>query len=185
MEPHGFLYEKTTVGVLGTLGAWHYRAPHYGLHHLEALVRGFAPDLLCAEINRADWEAGRLAPLPLEYRECLVPLCRELGIIVVPVGDRWLGLSLSKPGPPSPLRLALPLGAGPRWMNSAAADRYHRAWAWLCPGSGQANRELVARILEAVRRDPGRRVLVTVQVERRYAVMDELRQADEVTLASI
>jgi len=175
MEPHGFLREKTTVGVLGTVGAWHRLAPVYSLRRLGVLVRGFVPDLLCAEVNRADWEASHLTPFPPEYRECLVPLCRELGVIVVPVGDRWRGL-------PSPLRLALPLGAGPRWVNSAVADRWHWAWAQLWSGAGQANRELVARILEAVRRDPGRRVLVAVRMERRYTVVGGLRQADEVTL---
>jgi hypothetical protein len=175
MEYDGFLPERTPVGVLGTVGAWHRWAPGYSLHHLEALVRCFAPDLLCAEINRADWEASRSATFPPEYRDRLVPLCQELGVIVVPVGDRWRGL-------PSPLRLALPLRAGSGWVNSATADRWHRAWARLYPGSRQANRELVARILEAVHRDPGRRVLVTVRVERRYAVVDGLRQADEVTL---
>jgi len=178
MTPHRSLPEKTPVGVLGTVGAWHRRAPRYGLRHLEALVRGFAPDLLCAEVNRADWEAGCLAALPPEYRECLVPLCRELGVIVVPVGDRWRGL-------PSPLRLALPLGLVPRWLNSAAADRWHRTWAQICLGSGQTNRKLVAHILEAVRRDPGRRVLVTVRMERRYVVIDGLCQADEVALVPV
>ena len=105
-------------------------------------------------------------------------LCRELGIIVVPVGDRWRGL-------PSPLLLALTLGVGPRWMNSAAADRWHRAWARAYSGSGQANRKLVAHILETVRRDPGRRVLVTIRMERRYAVIDGLCQADEVALVPV
>jgi hypothetical protein len=178
MGLHGFLPEKTPVGVLGTVGAWHRRAPGYSLRRLEALVRGFAPDLLCAEINRADWEAGRAAAFPPEYHECLVPLCRELGVIVVPVSDRWRG-------PLSPLRLALPLGAGPRWVNSATADRWHRAWSRACTDSGRANRELVAHVLEAVRRDPGRRVLVTVRMERRYAVVDGLRPADEVTLVPV
>jgi len=165
----------TPVGVLGTAGAWHRWAPCYRLRHLEALVRGFAPDLLCAEVSRADWEAGRLAALPLEYRECLTPLCRELGAVVVPVGDRWQGL-------PSPLRLALLLGAGPRWVNGAAADRCHRSWTRLYPCSQRADQDLVAHILEAVRRDPGRRVLVTVRMERRHAVVDGLRTADGVTL---
>ena len=178
MDLHERLPKKTPVGVLGTVGTWHRRAPGYSLRHLEALVRGFAPDLLCAEINRADWEAGHLAALSPEYRECLVPLCRELGIIVVPVGDRWRGM-------PSPLLLALTLGVGPRWMNSAAADRWHRAWARAYSGSGQANRKLVAHILETVRRDPGRRVLVTVRMERRYAVIDGLCQADEVALVPV
>jgi hypothetical protein len=166
--------EKTPVGVLGTVGAWHCRAPNYNQRHLEALVRGFAPDLLCAEINRTDWEAGHLAALSPEYRECLVPLCRELGIIVVPVGDRWRGL-------PSPLRLALPLGLGPRGMSSTAADLWHRTWARAYSGAGRANRKLLVHILEAVERDPGRRMLVTVRVERWHAVVAGLRQAGEVT----
>jgi hypothetical protein len=167
--------EKTPVGVLGTVGTWHRRAPNYSQRHLETLVRGFAPDLLCAEINRADWEAGHLAALRPEYRECLVPLRRELGVIVVPVGNRWRGL-------PSPLRLALPLGAGARWMNSTATDWWHHTWARAYSGVGRANRKLLAHILEAVQRDPGRRTLVTVRVERRYAVVAGLRQTDEVAL---
>jgi hypothetical protein len=178
MPAYRFLSRWTLVGVLGTAGAWHLWAPRYRLHHLEAVVRTFAPDLLCAEIDRADWEVGRRAALSLEYRECLVPLCRELGIIVVPVGNQWRG-------PPSPLRLALALGAGPRWANSPAVDRWHRAWARLWPGSERANRGLVERTLEAVRRDPGRRVLVTVRVERRYAVVNGLRKAAGITVVSV
>jgi hypothetical protein len=164
--------------MLGTLGAWHRRAPKYGLQDLEALVRGFAPDLLCAEISRADWEAGHVAALPVEYRESLMSVCRELGAVVVPVGAPWRGL-------PSPLRVALAVGAGPRWINSVQADRCHRIWARLWSGSRQANRELVEKILQAVRRDPGRRVLVTVRIERRYAVVQGLCQTDEVRLVPI
>jgi hypothetical protein len=164
--------------MLGTLGAWHRRAPNYGLEELETLVRGFAPDLLCAEISRADWEAGRVAALPVEYRESLMPVCRELGVVIVPVGAPWHG-------PPSPLRVALAVGAGPRWINSVQADRCHRAWALLWPGSGQANRQLVENILQTVRRDPGRRVLVTVRIERRYAVVEGLCQTDEVRLVPV
>lgn len=173
-----FLPEKTQAAVLGTVGAWHHRAPGYRLRHLEALVRAFSPDLLCAEINRLDWEYGHVGKLPPEYRERLVPLCRELRIVVVPVGNGWRE-------PPSPLRLALALGAGLRWVNSATADRWHRAWARLCPGSELANRQLVVRVLQALRQDPGRRVLVTVRLERRYAVADGLRQADDVALVPV
>ena len=171
------LPENTPVGVLGTVGAWHHWAPRYGLRRLEMLVRGFAPELLCTEINRIDWEATRLVRFSPEYRECLVPLCRELSITVVPVGDRWRG-------PPSPLRLTLPLGAGPGWINSPAADHWHRTWAQLQPRLNQANRELVAHILETVQRDPGRRVLVTVRVERRYVVVGRLSRSKKVTLLS-
>lgn len=178
MQPWDSLPETTRVGIIGTLDAWHHRAPSYNLQDLEALARSFAPDLLCAEINRTDWEAGRVESLPVEYLECLVPLCRELGAMIVPVGNRWRGR-------PSPVRLALRLGAGSRWVNSAGADRCHRIWAHLWSGSRQANRQLVEHILEAVRRDPGGWVLVTVWIERRYAVVDRLCQTDKVKLVPV
>jgi hypothetical protein len=178
MDSQGVPFKRTPVGVLGTVGAWHHWASGYSSHHLEVLVRGFAPDLLCAEINRTDWEAGRAVAFPPEYRERLVPLCRDLGVIVVPVGDGWRGL-------PSPLRLALVSGVGPGWVNSVMADRWHRAWARFGPNPEPANRVLLAHILEAVHRDPGRRVLVTVRMERRYAVVDGLCQADEVILVPV
>jgi len=166
---------KTAVAVLATLGTWHRRSSRYTLRHLAALVRGFAPDLLCAEIDRTEWEAGRQSSLSIEYRDCLVPLCRQLAIIVVPVGDRWHG-------PPSPLRLALALGAGPHWVNAPAADRWHRLWSRLGRGTCQADRELLVHTAEALRRDPGRRVLVTVRMERRHAVVSLLRGLQDVTV---
>ena len=132
-------------------------------------------DLLCAEIARAEWEAHDVPSLRPECQDQLVSLCRELGIVIVPVGDCWHGLS-------SPLRLAALLGAGTRFLNSGFADRLHRAWARLGPDPQAANSELVAHILAAVRRDPGRRVLVMVRVERRFAVVDGLCRADEVAL---
>jgi hypothetical protein len=165
--------EKTHVGVLGTAGSWHVLLPRYRLRRLEELVRGFAPDLLCTEINRDDWESQRLEAFPLEYRECLLPLCRQLGAIVVPVGDRW-------PVPPSPLRLAMLFGVSPRWMCRPAALRWQRVWGRLFRGAEQANADMVARILETVRRDPGRRLLVVVRVERCYAVLEGLGQVNEV-----
>jgi len=175
MAIHGLRLIRTPVAVLGMAGAWHRWAPRYKFRHLEALVRRFAPDLLCAEIGRADWEAGRQRALSPEYRECLVPLCRKLGVTIVPVDNHW-------PGPPSPVRLALALGAGPRWLNSTLVDRWHRAWARLWPDATLANQAVVERILEAVQRDPGRRVLAAVRMERRFAVIDGLRGVDEVIL---
>jgi hypothetical protein len=96
-----------------------------------------------------------------------------MGVTVVPVGDHW-------PVSPSPLRLALLLGAGPRWMCRPAVLRWQRAWARLFRGVERANADLVARILEALQRDPGRRVLVVVRVERCYAVLDGLSRVSDV-----
>jgi hypothetical protein len=59
-------------------------------------------------------------------------------------------------------------------VNSAVADRCHRARS-----------RLWSRIFEVVQRDPGWRALVMVRVERRHAVVEGLRHADEVPLVSV
>lgn len=167
MSRHPWI-QDTAIGVVGTVGRWHRWAPGYSLGKVEELVRRFRPDLVCAEILPSDWEAGRMDHFPPEYQGRLIPLCRSLSITIVPVGNRW-------PVPPSPLRLALLLGAGPHWLNSPAADRWHQLWARPWPQAKVANHELVAAIAAAIRRDPGRRVLVTVRWERRYAVAAALK----------
>lgn len=172
---NGHTAGKTLLGILGTAGGWHALLPRCGLRQLEERVRTFAPDLLCAEINRDAWESQRQSAFSLEYRECLLPLCRQLGVVVVPLGGEW-------PVPVSPLRLGLLLGAGPRWMCRPAVLGWQRAWARLFPGVERVNAELVARILEAARRDPGRRLLVAVRIERCYAVVKGLGQEREIEL---
>ena len=94
------------------------------------------------------------------------------------VGDGWFGYT-------SPLRLALLLGAGAALINSATADRFHRVWARLSQYSSREDQALVGRVLQAVRRDPGRRVLVTVRLERRHAVADWLSQVPDLILVSV
>jgi hypothetical protein len=169
---------KSTVGVLGTVGAWHRWARGYSLAQLGEWLRRFQPDLVCADIERCDWETGSQNRLSLDYRACLVPLCRQLGITIVPVGNPW-------PGIPSPLRMVLLVGVAGHWINLAAVDRWHQVWAGLWPGARKADRCMANKVLSALRRDPGRRVLATVRIERRYAVVAALAQNRQVRLVQV
>jgi len=171
----------TPVAVLGTLADFHREPIPYNLGALIRLVRAIHPDLLCLDITSHEWQTRDFARLPLEYREALVPLAGQTDIVVVPVADE-------RPRPEEELRGAR--AAIARKIMSALAYvqcstpspaainegvRHHLAndlYQLLAGLQGKAMREeatlhasrLAANIVRAARRDPGRRVLVVVNV---------------------
>lgn len=192
---------RTRVAVLGTLSDLHRQSAAYDLAVLSRLVRRVEPDLLCAEIGRDHWETRDLARMPLEYREALIPVCRRSDIVLVPVagaGTAWS--SAQGPGRRGPrsalvrllnaqLRLMQRLAATPEAINSGA---FGMACYWMCEliawagGAAtrqawtEANDRLLQNVLAAVRRDPGRRVLVTVDCRRRHLLDRRLRALSEI-----
>jgi len=198
------LTTKSRVAVLGTLAELHQEPIRYNLNALRRLVKELQPDLLCAEIHPNEWQAGDLSQLPPEYREALVPLSRRTDIIIVPVsgsnkrelvaprGQRWLRLRtwivrlLN-----GQLRLMQRLANGPQTINSGGfgllCDGMCSFTAWVCGPEArrawdESNQALLDNILTAVRRDPGRRVLVTVDCRRRHRLEHSLRHIPEVEL---
>ena len=190
--------------MLGTLAELHREPIQYDLKTLRRLVKDLQPDLLCAEIHPDDWQAGELSGLPPEYREALVPLARRTDIIIVPVSgarDRELFVPRgeSLPGLRS---LVVRLLNGQLWLmqrlaNGAGAinsglfgwmcDCLCRFTAWMCGRQAQrswdqANQAIVNNVLAAIQRDPGRRVLVTVNCRRRHRLERALRRLPEVEL---
>lgn len=192
------------MAVLGTLAEMHQEPIKYDLNTLRRLVKDLQPDLLCAEIHPNDWQAGDLSRMPPEYRETLVPLSRRTDIIIVPVsssnereliaprGKQWLGLRtfiirvLN-----GQLRLLQRLANGPRAINSGAfgvlCDGMCSLTAWVCGPEArhawdETNKAMLNNILTAARRDPGRRVLVTVDCRRRHRLEHNLRCVPEVEL---
>ncbi|MHB9144324.1 MAG: hypothetical protein ACYC5Y_03195 [Symbiobacteriia bacterium] len=201
----------TTTGVLGTLGELHDdpRFLHYDLETLAARVRAFRPDVLCAPLSPADLAAYRQSPatsdLPFEYRECLLPLAEAEAIAVAPVDPMTDDLRLLQraaqhdprlTGSDAPARERM-LAAWQRAEMGAMAchDEEAQAAARACHEARQlaapeleqllwqqCNDDMVAGILDVLRENLGRRVLVVVAAEQVYWVREALEQAGGVNL---
>lgn len=195
---------RSRVAVLGTLADLHEASIQYDLKTLRRIVKDLQPDLLCAEIYPDDWQAGDLNKLPPEYRETLIPLSRRTDIIIIPVsgskerslfepkGGSLLGLrSLTAHLLNNQLRWMQKLASSPRAINSGfigqLCDWNCALTAWVCGKQvqrdwEQANQVLLNNILNAIQRDPGRRILITVDCRRRHRLEQELRKHLEMDL---
>lgn len=195
---------KSRMAVIGMLADLHELPAHYDVKALGKLVKDLHPDLLCAEIHLEDWRAGDLSSAPVVYRAALVPQARKADIVIIPIG-----VSNGESGPAAKARRLSGwrssltqflnrlqrwlerLAGGPAGMNSDVFDAicdgmcaFHfrlsglearRAWE-------ETNRGMVTNILAAIRRDPGRRVLVTVDCRRRRWLERQLRLVPGVEL---
>jgi hypothetical protein len=195
---------KTRVAVLGTLADLHRESIHYDLRCLEHLVEKIEPDLLCADIRHDHWENGDLGEASVEYREALVPLAERTNIVIVPVsGPTQCDLITPREGPllglrsfavwvmNAWLRTMQRIASTPEAINSGVfgllCDAMCTIIAWLCGPTTQmmwdeANQQLVNNILAAMQRDPGTRILVTVDCRRRHRLQQRLRQMPEIEL---
>lgn len=195
---------KSRVAVLGTLGEMHLQGSGFDLDTLGRIVADIRPDLLCAEIRPDDWATRDFDGLPPEYRDTLLPLSRRTDMVLVPVaGARSMELIKPRGGRFLAVRSTLVriLNAHLRWMQSggrgvrklnsgawgAVCDRLCSLTARLCGREARrawdaANRALHENVLVAIRRDPGRRVLVTVDCRRRHRLEQNLRADPHVEL---
>lgn len=186
---------RTRLAFLATISDLHRQPVTYDLACLRDLVAQLAPDLLCAEITRAMWEGGDLSQAALEVREALAPVVAATDVVLVPVAPdngRFADFA-----PESGWRQGLvqaidkALQWGQRQANTPEAvngmwfeafchplclltERWwtaemRRAWH-------EQNKQIAANIIQAVRRDPGRRVLVAVQCQRIHKLEPLLKQ---------
>jgi hypothetical protein len=183
---------KTAVAVLGTLADFHREPIPYNLGALLHLVKDLQPDLLCLDMTKEEWAAQDFSALPPEYREALVPLSRQTDIVVVPVADerpspepalqgvraaigRWVKQALAYLQRSAPTPAAINQG-----LRHHLANDLYELLAGLQGGDLRRNAVLHAsrlalNVVEAVRRDPGRRVLVVVNVRYCHYVRRYLR----------
>lgn len=193
--------EGTRVAVLGTLAEFHREPIPYDLTALLRLVTDINPDLLCLDMTLEQWQKQEFGDLPPEYREALLPLAHQTDIVVVPIGggrppekpeaDGWRGkaiqwlrswlatLQRTAPGPDA-------INQG--WRHHLANNLYD-ATRWLAGGDQErATRDhtdhLTGSVLEAARRDPGRRVLVVVNVQHCHIIRERLRQYGDLEVMS-
>ncbi|MFQ5813538.1 MAG: hypothetical protein ACE5I2_10180 [Anaerolineae bacterium] len=179
---------KTRLALLGTLGHLHTEPLRYDLACLRSLVETLEPDLLGVEVEPDAWEQGDLSAASVEVREGLVPAAQRTDTVIVPLaGPSPMELAPPEDGGLARLRARVLQGAdrmltrfqrtadGPEGVNSplfghvceficyleeaAAGDVGRQAWEAI-------NQRILDRLLWAVRRDPGRRMLVAVQCRR-------------------
>ncbi len=182
----------TPVAVLGTLADFHREPIAYNLGALVRLVESLQPDLLCLDMTVEEWAAQDFDGLPPEYREALVPLSQQSDIVVVPVADERPNSEPALQGVRATIggRIRQALAYLQRSAPSPAAInqglRHHTAnglyevLAWLHgrqlrkAAETHAHR-LAWNVVQAVRRDPGRRVLVVVNVRYCHYLRRNLR----------
>ena len=190
------------VAILGILADLHGEAVQYDLKPLRQLILGIQPDLICAEIQWVDWLSGNLAAAPCAIRETIVPLCRRTNMVIIPVGgsafkelgipttDRFLKAQVIR-ALNGLQRISWEVINHPAAINSAAYSVWCNltcaAEMNLCGQKAkkvwqEENDTILNNILETLTRDPGRRVLVTVDCRRRQWLMKQLAQTPQVDL---
>lgn len=188
---------RTPVAVLGTLAEFHRHPIPYDLAALVRLVRALRPDLLCLEMTPEQWSRREFSDLPPEYRDALLPLAQQTDIVVVPIaGDRpppeptassWRGsvivllrrllafVQRTAPGPAA-------LNEGP--LHHMADGLYGLIARLSGPEAVRAWRahtdHLVAQVLSVARRDPGRRILVVVNLRHCHHIRPALRRHPQI-----
>jgi hypothetical protein len=189
--------QPTRVAVLGTLAEFHREPIPYDLKALVQLVSQLNPDFLCLEMTPQQWHDQDYGDLPPEYREALLPLAYQTDMVVVPIAEanppqeptasgwqgrliEWLRRGLVAIQRSAPNATAVNQG----WRHDLANVFYHQI-ARLAGGKIErewdAHRAHMARqVLEIVRRDPGRRVLVVVNVRHCHHLRPALRQYPDI-----
>jgi hypothetical protein len=192
----------TRLALLATISDLHRLPVAYDLACLRALVASLAPDLLCAEVTREMWEGGDLTGAALEVREALAPTVAATYTVLVPVApsnDRfddfapdsgWRGRLVGDLD--RALRWGQRRAGSPEAVNGPLFEAFCHPLCLLTELSWSAeqrsaweqqNRAIAANIIAAVRRDPGRRVLVAVQCQRIHKLVPLLkRQLNDVQL---
>ncbi len=183
--------QRTRVAVVGTLAEFHREPIPYNLGALVQLVSELRPDLLCLDLTPEKWQRGDFDGLPPEYREALLPLSHQTDIVVVPIagqhppaepsGEGWRGRAIAvlrrwlaylQRTAPNPAAVV----EGPRHH---LADLLYEAMAWLAGAetyrAWKAHTDYLSRqVLEVARRDPGRRILVAVNLRHCHHIRPAL-----------
>ena len=192
---------RTRLAVLGTLSDLHRQPIAYDLNCLRALVADLAPDLLCAEITREAWEGGDLSAAAVEVREALAPVVAATDIVLVPVLPTPTHYADFTPATGWRRDVARAFNRALRWgqreadrpeaVNGAIFGAFCHTLCALTEMMRTAedraaweaqNETLAENIVQAVRRDRGRRVLVAVQCQRKHWLAARLRRRADVEL---
>lgn len=179
----------------------HTQPIQYNLAALVGIVDQLAPDFLCVELPRNDWEIACLGQAPVEVRRGLLPSAELSDVVIVPVAPdaRQFNDFAPKSGWRAGLarRLAHLMQTAQRVANKAEAVHaipFQSVCHTLCLLSEMSwdadarkawhaqNQAMLDNILQIARCDPGRRILVTVQCQRVHWLEPRLKRAPDIEL---
>jgi hypothetical protein len=190
--------QRTRLAILGTLSDLHCEPLPYDIAALRHLIIELAPEILCAEITTGTWETGDLTSAEVEVREALAPVVAVTDTVLVPIspskhqfldfsprsGWRWSLVRAFE----RLLRWGQRRAGTPEAVNGFLFGAFchtlcwsiERLWTEEARAAWEAqNRTIAENIIEAVRRDPGRRVLVAVRCQRLHRLVPVLRSYAE------
>jgi hypothetical protein len=189
---------RTRLAILGTMSDLHKQPIAYDLSCLQRIVADVSPDLLCAEITLDDWERADLSAASVEVREALAPITASTDIVLIPVAPNPKRYANFEPESGWRLRLVRAFDRVLRWgqVRAGSARNINGPWfgafchsvCWLTEQLWTArdraaweeqNRELVEKLVHAVDRDRGRRVLLAVQCQRLHRLIPLLNAHDD------
>ncbi len=190
---------RSRLAILGTLSELHRQPIVYDLACLRRLVAEVAPDILCAEITREAWEAGDLSQTPVEVREALAPVEAATDIVLIPIAPTQQQFTDFTPAAGWRRSLVRVFDRFLRWgqrranrpeaINGFMFGAFCHTVCWVIEMTWTVeeriaweaqNRAIGDSILQTVRRDPGRRILVAVQCQRLHRLLRLLRAHAEV-----
>lgn len=192
--PSSGISPLTRLALLATLGELHTKPLRYDLRCLQTLVATLHPDLLCAEITQAAWEQGDLASAAVEVRSALAPAAALTDVVLIPVAPSPEQFADFTPLPGWRRSLVCQYerllcwgqrkANRPEAIHGPAFEAFchtvcaltELTWTSQARARWEAqNRELVENILQAIRQDPGRRMLVAVQCQRLHRLLPMLQ----------
>jgi hypothetical protein len=186
---------KTRLAILRTMGDLHTEPLRYDLNSLRAIITNLAPDLVCVDITREDWENGDLTKASPEVREVLVPVIQRTDSVLVPVAptpekfsdyqassgwrqglsqtfDNWLKWGQRKANSPEAIH-----GLAFETFCHTVCALTELTWSKANRTAHQERNEALAdNIIQAIQRDPGRRVLVVIQCQWQHTLEPTLKK---------
>jgi len=201
MQAENETTSPSRIAVLGILAEFHREPIPYDLAALVQLVSDLHPDLLCLDMTPEQWRQQDFGDLPPEYREALLPLTYQTDIVVAPIaeehspaeptatGRRGKLIDLLRRGLAYIQRTAPgPAAINKGWRHDLANLLYHLI-AELAGGTVKQEwhthrHHLTEEILRLARRDPGRRILVVVNIRHCHHIRPALRKYQDIQVVS-
>lgn len=193
-------HQRAKVALVGTLASLTDEPIGYDLAELRRLIEDLEPDLLGIEVDPAVFESGG-GDQARDVREALLPAARLTDVVVVPLGapnrhelappEEGTLAGLRSTFIRSADRLLIAMARSVDHPAAASRGTYIHLCEFICHVESaladdagrrawsETNEQILGSLVDAVRRDPGRRVLLAVQCRRIHWLTARLRRLDD------